>query len=96
MHKFRGFVKTLIPLSKVNFFVGENSTGKTSVLSAIEILSSAEFFYSAELSSQFCDFSAFEDSTSEVKTNAKFSLGYFRLSFSKEKFGTTDAAAFHF
>ena len=29
---FRGFSDTYVPISDVNFFVGENSSGKTSLL----------------------------------------------------------------
>jgi predicted ATP-dependent endonuclease of OLD family len=41
---FRGFASTYLPLQDVNFFVGENSTGKTSVLKLIGILSSPGFW----------------------------------------------------
>jgi len=36
---FRGFSKTFIPLERVNFLIGENSTGKSSVLSLIYLVS---------------------------------------------------------
>lgn len=41
---FRGFESSYIPLKTVNFFVGENSTGKSSVLKLIGILSSQGFW----------------------------------------------------
>lgn len=40
----RGFSSTFISLKNVNFFIGENSTGKTSVLRLIKILSRPEFW----------------------------------------------------
>lgn len=41
---YRGFSKTWIPLSQVNFLVGENSTGKTSFLELIRILCQPDFW----------------------------------------------------
>ena len=35
LHNFRGFNNTHIDLQDINFFVGENSTGKTSILKII-------------------------------------------------------------
>lgn len=59
---FRGFADTLIPLKEVNFLVGENSTGKTSILSLIRMLASSNFWLSVESynSSDF-DFGRFTD-----------------------------------
>ena len=39
LDNFRGFKDTFIPLKEVNFLVGENSTGKTSILLLMRILS---------------------------------------------------------
>lgn len=44
MDNFRGFKDTYLPLKDVNFFVGENSTGKTSVMALIQILQSRVFW----------------------------------------------------
>lgn len=44
MDNFRGFRKTIVPLKDVNFLVGENSTGKTSVLSLIKLMTSPHFW----------------------------------------------------
>jgi predicted ATP-dependent endonuclease of OLD family len=41
---FRGFQDTCIPITDVNFLVGENSTGKTSMLSLIKLFSGPDFF----------------------------------------------------
>ena len=42
---FRGFTKTLLPIRDVNFFVGENSTGKTSILGLIKLLDTTQFWF---------------------------------------------------
>lgn len=52
MDNFRGFNKTLIPLKQINFLVGENSTGKSSFLSLLYLLSRPSFWFSPELSFQ--------------------------------------------
>lgn len=44
LNNFRGFQNTIIPFSQVNFFVGENSTGKSSVLSLLKLMSNAQFW----------------------------------------------------
>ncbi|MBK0378567.1 AAA family ATPase [Mucilaginibacter segetis] len=41
---FRGFQSTFVPLRDVNFFVGENSTGKSSILKLLGIMSSQGFW----------------------------------------------------
>lgn len=41
---YRGFTDTYIPIMDVNFLVGENSTGKTSILNLINLLMSARFW----------------------------------------------------
>jgi hypothetical protein len=42
---FRGFSDTYIPLAEVNFLVGENSTGKTSVLDLLRTLSNPALLF---------------------------------------------------
>lgn len=51
LNNFRGFSETFIPLEEVNFLVGENSTGKSTVLSVLEMLSKSAFWTSPQLSS---------------------------------------------
>ena len=41
---YRGFESTFLPLENVNFFLGENSSGKTSILKLIGILNSSKFW----------------------------------------------------
>lgn len=41
---YRGFSKTVIPLTQVNFLVGENSTGKTSFLELLDVFSDVSFW----------------------------------------------------
>ena len=48
---FRGFSKTHFHPSRVNFFVGENSTGKTSILSLLTLISEGEFWFNLDFNS---------------------------------------------
>jgi len=45
LDNFRGFKNTFLPLRNINFFVGENSTGKTSILRLIRLMSSPKFWF---------------------------------------------------
>ncbi|MDD2918502.1 AAA family ATPase [Rhodoferax sp.] len=93
---FRGFDRAIIPFTKTNFFVGENSTGKSSVLALLEILSSPNFYFNQELASEYCDFSAYDDAISARNPNGKLSIGYFRLNYNLTKKGIIDSLAFQF
>jgi len=54
VNNFRGFRDTFIPLDKVNFLIGENSTGKTSILKLIRVFGNERFWYNFDLNA--CDF----------------------------------------
>ncbi len=58
---FRGFKKTAIPIKEVNFFVGENSTGKTSIISLISLFSSGNFWFDGDFRTKDYNFSFFGD-----------------------------------
>ena len=45
MHNYRGFSDALVPLSQTNFLVGENSTGKSSFLKLLYLLSRPQFWF---------------------------------------------------
>jgi hypothetical protein len=47
LDNFRGFKDTVVPLKDVNFLVGENSTGKTSLLALLGLVNSASFWFSS-------------------------------------------------
>ncbi len=74
---FRGFSDTLIPITDVNFLVGENSTGKTSVLGLLKMLSGPGFLFDLELSDEDVGFRHFSDM---VSAHSKKKI-YFRIGF---------------
>lgn len=81
---FRGFTNTLIPLKKINFFVGENSTGKTSILSLINLLKSVDFWFTISFKNQFFDLGNYSDLVSiHSSDKTKFCIGY----VDQQKFG---------
>ena len=45
LDNFRGFADTIIPIRDVNFLVGENSTGKTSVLTMLQMMSAKALLF---------------------------------------------------
>ena len=61
LDKFRGFRNTTIPLSHVNFLVGENSTGKSSVLGLIHLLTSPDFWFTQNFNLPEHEFGGFRD-----------------------------------
>ena len=61
LKNFKGFKEAFLELEDVNFFVGENSTGKTTILKLINILSKPEFWFSAEFNNSEVELGYFEE-----------------------------------
>jgi hypothetical protein len=74
---FRGFSDTCIPITDVNFLVGENSTGKTSILGLLKLLAGPRFFFDQAFDSEHINFGGFSDMVS-VHSNDR---SYFRIGF---------------
>ncbi|MCX3266564.1 AAA family ATPase [Pedobacter agri] len=72
VNNFRGFQETIIPLNKVNFLVGENSSGKTSILKLLKVISGEEFRYSLDFSSSVVDLGRFDDIVNKTDSSGKF------------------------
>lgn len=60
-NNFRGFDQTFLNLKEINFLVGENSTGKTSVLKLIGIISSQDFWRYGSFNREDFNLGSFED-----------------------------------
>lgn len=77
LDNFRGFSKTFLEIKNINFFVGENSTGKTSVLSLIYLLSKYDFWYNQDFNISNINLGYFEDIISKFSENKDyFIIGY--------------------
>jgi predicted ATPase len=65
LKNYRGFRDQVIELQDVNFFVGENSTGKTSILKIINLLSSSQFWYDFEFNNDEVELGYFDEIISQ-------------------------------
>ncbi len=83
--KFRGFEDTYIPLSKVNFFVGENSTGKTSILSIINLLHNPSFWFKHEFNNDDVKLGFFNEIATKKDSEEYFKVGLFNHVFDSKK-----------
>ena len=73
MHNFRGFSDTVLPLKQLTFLVGENSTGKSSFLKLLYLLSLPQFWFSPELAFQeLADLGGFDDMVSAWAEDRSF------------------------
>jgi hypothetical protein len=76
LDNFRGFSDTLIPIRDVNFLVGENSTGKTSVLSLLNAFSSPTFWFNQDFNTQETRLGHYLNIVSaSSKDKSRFSVG---------------------
>lgn len=79
LDNFRGFSATTIPLRPVNFLIGENSTGKSSVLALVNLLSSPEFWFFQNFNHAYYEFGGFRDILSATAEGAThFTIGFCR------------------
>ena len=74
---FRGFSDTCIPIVDVNFLVGENSTGKTSILGLLKLLAGPRFFFDQGFGNEHTGFGGFSDMVSAHSSDQS----YFRIGF---------------
>lgn len=73
MNNFRGFEDTLIPLRQTTFLVGENSTGKSSFLKLVYLMSQPGFWFRPEFAIQEeTDLGGFRDIVSAGSPNRSF------------------------
>lgn len=99
LDNYKGFVNTFIPFSDVNFFVGENSTGKTAILNLLNILSNPTFWISPEFNNETVELGYFNEIVNQCSSDksyftiaveyrekrAKNTPKYFWMKFKKKK-----------
>ncbi len=90
---FRGFQDTYIPIVDVNFLVGENSTGKTSILSLISLLGAPQFWLSQDFNTNEVQLGHFRDIVSASSHNQRnFKIGVIECAEPDEQGETQDEA----
>ena len=72
LNNIRGFSETIIPFQRVNFLVGENSTGKTTVLSILELLSKPGFLYTPVFNNKYSQFGGFKEIVNQLSKDRSF------------------------
>src|SRR5690554_3325232 len=75
LKNYKGFNEQFIELKDVNFLVGENSTGKTSFLKIINLLSSPEFWYNYEFNNNEVELGYFEEILNKKTDDNYFQIG---------------------
>lgn len=77
MDNFRGFENTIVPITDVSFLVGENSTGKTSVLGLLDLLSDTQFWFTQRFDTEEVRFGHFKDIVSAHSVDkSSFTIGF--------------------
>ncbi|KJD31008.1 hypothetical protein PK35_16850 [Tamlana nanhaiensis] len=77
LNNFRGFKETYIPFMDMNFFVGENSTGKSSVLSLLRLISTPQFWNNDDFNTNDIELGFFNELASKnIKGIKEFQIGF--------------------
>jgi predicted ATP-dependent endonuclease of OLD family len=71
LNNFRGFTDKFIEIKKLNILVGENSTGKSSLLGIVSLLSSPEFLINSQFKNDYVDLGPFDEIICKSSTNPK-------------------------
>ena len=86
LDNFRGFEKQFTSLTQVTFLVGENSTGKSSFLAAVELMSSIEFWSEPGFNKYGHNLGSFQDILSLNATRRSyFTMGWVDIVHDSER-----------
>lgn len=90
LDNYKGYNQLLLSFKDVNFFVGENSSGKTALLSLINILTTADFWFTGNLNNDTITVGYFNELINKNSTNQT----YFRIGV-ELNMKHNDSPAFH-
>ncbi|AKB64373.1 AAA family ATPase [Methanosarcina mazei] len=76
---FRGFHETYIPFTNVNFLMGENSTGKSSILSLLNLLDNTGFWLNQKFNYEDIHLGSFSEIADSNIDKNFFKIGVFGL-----------------
>jgi len=103
LDNFRNFYNTHIPIKDVNFLVGENSSGKTSVLNVLELIGNYQFWFGEfKFFNESVDMRLFNDIVNPNSQNKiQFKIGFYfdeseNIIISKRKSNTINIAILKF
>ena len=74
---YRGFRDTFLELKQVNFLLGDNSTGKTSILSLINLFSKSTFPIERDFNTKNFELGLFND-IADINYKKEFTIGFMR------------------
>ena len=69
---YKGFVDTFIDFKRVNFFVGDNSTGKTSIMQVLNTLQNHGFWFDASLNTKESQLGSFSEIVNKCMGKKKY------------------------
>lgn len=69
---YKGFVDTFIDFKRVNFFVGDNSTGKTSIMQVLNTLQNHGFWFDASLNTKENQLGSFSEIVNKCMGKKKY------------------------
>lgn len=82
---FRGFADSYVPLDDINFLVGENSTGKTSLLTLLKLMSAERLLMDNQFTTGDVDLGTFQDIVSaHTQSPSYFRIGMIRREASRK------------
>ena len=104
MDNYRGFNDTFVKLKDVNFFVGENSTGKSSVISLLKVMLSNQFWADVDLNCNKEEINTFDELVNQYSKHQDFftvgqaaigrKLFYVLLKYTKDNDGLPKLSAY--
>lgn len=75
LDNLRGFSNSYIEINDINFLVGENSSGKSTILSILSLLSDYSSVFSGEFKNKYVDFGPYVDIVNKGTKNNSFKIG---------------------
>lgn len=94
---YKGFTDTYIPLRRVNFLVGENNSGKTTVISLINLLIEKNFFFSQHIRNNAPELGSFDECISKTSANQQsFRFAVLSNQLNEQHTGEIGALLLHF
>lgn len=87
LDRFRGFENTYIPLTNVSFLVGENSSGKTSILKILKLMASRDFLPQNDFGGEDTGLTTASDIISQENRSGGFRIGMIRREILNGKTG---------